>query len=74
MLVLLLFMLPYFANNVSAWQLCQWSFDFMIVFTPVCDNERVMFLFTNETTKMINFSAKHYIANSLLIIYVKFNL
>ncbi len=45
MLVLLLCMLPYFANNVSAWQLCQLSFDFMIVFTPVCDNERVVFIY-----------------------------
>ncbi len=26
-------MLPYVANTVSAWQLCQ-CFDFMIVFTP----------------------------------------
>ncbi len=52
-------MLPYFANTVSDWQLCQ-CFDFMIVFTPVC-NERVVFSFTNETTQMINSSMKHYL-------------
>ncbi len=59
-------MLPYFANTVSAWQLRQ-CFDFMIVFTPVCDNERLVFSFTNETTQMIHSSTKHYIYNSLLI-------
>ncbi len=59
-------MLPYFANTISAWQLCQ-CFDFMIVFTPICDNERVVFSFTNETTQMIHSSTKHSIYNSLLI-------
>ncbi len=72
-------MLSYFANTISAWELCQ-CFDFMIVFTPICDNERVVFSFTNETTQMIHSSMKHYhIYNSLLISrnkikYVKFNL
>ncbi len=37
-------MLPYFANTVSSWQLCQ-CFDFMIVFTSICDNERVVFIY-----------------------------
>ncbi len=59
-------MLPYFANTVSAWHLCQ-CFDFMIVFTAICDNESVVFSFTNETTQMINSSTKHSIYNSLLI-------
>ncbi len=49
--------LPYFANTVSAWQLCQ-CFDFDCIYT-VCDNERVVFfiykwnyanyLFLNDT-------------------------
>ncbi len=60
-----------YVNTVSAWQLCQWSFDFMIVFTPACDNERVVLSFTNETTQMINSSTKHYIYNSLLISWNK---
>ncbi len=59
-------MLPYFTNTVSTWQLCQ-CFDFMIVFTPICDNESVVFSFTNETTQMIHSSTKHSIYNSLLI-------
>ncbi len=57
--------LPYFANTVSAWQLCQ-CFDFDCIYT-VCDNERVVFSFTNETTQMIYSSMTHYIYNSLLI-------
>ncbi len=32
----------------------------MIVFTHICDNERVVFEFENETTQMISSSTKHY--------------
>ncbi len=46
-------------------RLCQLSFEFMIVFTPICDNERVVFL--QMTTQIINPSTKQYIYNSLLI-------
>ncbi len=42
----------------------------MIIFTPICDNERVVFL--QMTTQIINPSTKQYIYNSLLISWNKF--
>ncbi len=56
-------MLPYLANTVSVYANdCM----LMIVFTPICDNERVVFL-QMKLRKWLIPHRKHYIYNSLLI-------